>query len=100
MDSFVHSKITKSENGSYVFKGFEFSRANSERSETSSFGDAVRSLTVNDSVFDNSFSLFQSARLPKLKDSSFKSQRNMTASLDSPITVDTQNSTPSSATFG
>lgn len=101
VDSFCHSKVSQSENGSYNFKGFEYNRAIAEKNETSQFDTgSIRSMTMNESVFDSSFRLMQSVRVGSpVKVSSFKEKRPQNCSVYSPLSVETC-STPSSATFG
>ena len=51
VDSFVHSKLAKEEDGSFHFKGFEYNRVIAEKNELSRHDDStVRSLTLNESV--------------------------------------------------
>lgn len=53
VDSFVHSKIAKTEKGSYVFKDFEYSRWTAEKNEISRYEERMRSLTLNDSLYSS-----------------------------------------------
>jgi hypothetical protein len=96
VDSFVHSKISQTETGAYVFKDFEFNRVKAEKNEMSRYEDAMRSLTLNESIA--SFGLLGVKQgLPSAsKARSFKGQRDhLHISIDSPVfSEQTHASTP------
>lgn len=93
VDSFVHSKISQTETGAYVFKDFEYNRVTAEKNEMSRYENAMRSLTLNESVV--SFGLL-GVKQGSSKAHSFKGERdNLQISIDDPIfSVQTHASTP------
>jgi hypothetical protein len=89
VDSFVHSKISQTEVGTYIFKDFEYNRVTAEKLENTRYEDALRSLNLNDSIASVGVVAAKQKAASASKAQSFKGPRDhLQISIDSPLNSD------------